>query len=61
MHVVARDGETFDQLLKRFKSGIEKEGTLREYRRKQHFKSEGELRREKTQAAARRRRRGKGG
>ncbi len=59
MHVMAHDGESFDQLLRRFKSGIEKAGILREYKRKQRFKSAGELWREKMQAAARRRRRGK--
>ncbi|MBV9355226.1 MAG: 30S ribosomal protein S21 [Chloroflexi bacterium] len=55
MHVEARAGEPFDQLLRRFKTGIEKAGILREYRRKQRFKSAGELRREKAKAAARRR------
>lgn len=55
MHVESREGETFDQLLKRFKTSIEKAGLLREYKRKQRFKSEGELRREKAKAAARRR------
>ncbi len=56
MHVEPRDGESFDQLLRRFKSGIEKAGILREYKRKQRFKSAGEQRREKAKAAARRRR-----
>lgn len=60
MHVTARDDETFDQLLRRFKSGIEKAGVLREYKRKQRFKSAGELRREKAKAAARRRAKGRG-
>ncbi len=60
MHVIARDDETFDQLLRRFKSGIEKAGILREYKRKQTFKSAGELRREKAKAAARRRSKGRG-
>ena len=55
MHVEAREGEPFDQLLRRFKTGIEKAGILREYKRKQRFKSAGELRREKAKAAARRR------
>ncbi len=55
MHVEPREGETFDQLLRRFKTGMDKSGVLREYRRKQRFKSEGELRREKAKAAARRR------
>ena len=59
MHVVAREDETFDQLLRRFKSGIEKAGILREFKRKQRFKSAGEQRREKMEAAARRRRKTK--
>ena len=42
----------FDQLLRRFKTGIDKAGILREYKRKQRFKSAGELRREKAKAAA---------
>jgi small subunit ribosomal protein S21 len=59
MYVTAHEGETFDQLLRRFKSAIEKAGVLREYKRKQRFRSEGQLRREKMEAAARRRRRGR--
>ena len=55
MHVVPREDETFDQLLRRFKNGVDKAGILREYKRKQRFKSAGELRREKAKAAARRR------
>lgn len=60
MHVTARTDETFDQLLRRFKTGMEKAGILREYKRKQRFKSAGELRREKAKAAARRRAKGRG-
>jgi ribosomal protein S21 len=55
MHVEPREGESFDQLLRRFKTGIEKAGILREYKRKRSFKSKGELEREKAKAAARRR------
>ncbi len=61
MHVQAREDETFDQLLRRFKTGIEKAGILREYKRKQRFKSAGELRREKAKAAERRRAKGRRG
>ncbi len=61
MHVQVRDDESFDQLLRRFKTGVEKAGILREYKRKQRFKSAGELRREKEKAAARRRRKGSRG
>jgi ribosomal protein S21 len=55
MHVEPREGESFDQLLRRFKTGIEKSGILREYKRKRYFKTNGELQREKAKAAARRR------
>ena len=55
MHVEPREGETFDQLLRRFKTSMDKSGILREYRRKRYFKSTGELQREKAKAAARRR------
>jgi small subunit ribosomal protein S21 len=55
MHVEPRDGESFDQLLRRFKTSIDKSGILREYRRKRYFKTNGELAREKAKAAARRR------
>ena len=58
MEVRARDGETFDQLLRRFKLGVERSGLLREYKRKQRFKPKSEVRRDKARAAARRRRRG---
>jgi ribosomal protein S21 len=56
MEVEPREGEPFEQLLRRFKAGMAKAGILREYKRKQTFKSAGELRREKAKAAARRRR-----
>ncbi len=55
MHVELHDGESFDQLLRRFKNGMDKSGILREYKRKRYFKSNGELEREKAKAAARRR------
>jgi ribosomal protein S21 len=55
MHVELHQGESFDQLLRRFKNGMDKSGILREYKRKRYFKSNGELQREKAKAAARRR------
>jgi ribosomal protein S21 len=55
MHVELHQGESFDQLLRRFKNGMDKSGILREYKRKRFFKSNGELQREKAKAAARRR------
>jgi ribosomal protein S21 len=54
MEVKRREDETFDQLLRRFKTGMEKAGILREYKRKRRFKSAGEVQREKARAAARR-------
>jgi ribosomal protein S21 len=55
MHVEPRDGETFDQLLHRLKTSRDKAGILREDTRKQRFRSNGELQREKAKAATRRR------
>ena len=55
MHVEPREGESFDQLLRRFKMSMDKSGILREFKRKRYFKSNAELQREKAKAAARRR------
>src|SRR4030088_3578690 len=55
MHVEPREGESFDQFLRRFKTSMDKSGILREYKRKRYFKSNGELQREKAKEAARRR------
>ena len=55
MHVEPRDGESFDQMLRRFKTSIDKSGILREYKRKRYFKTNSELQRDKAKAAARRR------
>ena len=59
MQVTVREDETIDQLVRRFKTGVEKAGILREYKRKRFFKSNGELAREKAKAAARRRAKGR--
>ncbi len=55
MHVEPRDGESFDQMLRRFKTSMDKSGILREYKRRRYFKTNGELQRDKAKAAARRR------
>jgi len=55
MHVEPREGESFDQMLRRFKMSIDNSGILREHKRKRHFKTNSELEREKAKAAARRR------
>ena len=57
MHVSAREGESFEELFRRFKRGMEASGILREYRRKQRFKPAHEVRRDKIRAAARKLRR----
>ena len=57
MHVSAREGETFEELFRRFKRGVEAAGILRDYRRKQRFKPAHEERRDKIRAAARKLRR----
>ena len=55
MHVEPREGESFDQFLRRFKTSMDKSGILREYKRRRYFKTNGELQRDKAKAAARRR------
>ena len=57
MFVTARPGEPFEELYRRFKRGMEASGILREYRRKQRFTPNHELRREKIRSAARKKRR----
>jgi ribosomal protein S21 len=42
-------------MLRRFKTGMDKSGILREFKRKRYFKTNSELQREKAKAAARRR------
>ena len=53
MYVTAREGESFEELYRRFKRGIEASGLLREYRQKQRFKPTHEVRRDKIRAAQR--------
>ena len=57
MFVQAREGESFEELYRRFKRSIEASGILREYRRKQRFIPAHEERRDKIRAAARKVRR----
>jgi ribosomal protein S21 len=52
---IARPGETFEELYRRFKRDIETSGILREVKRRQHFIPEHERRRAKVQSALRRR------
>jgi ribosomal protein S21 len=60
MYVTAREGESFEELYRRFKRGIEASGLLREYRQKQRFTPAHEERRDKIRAAARKLRRARG-
>ena len=55
MFVSARPGEPFEELYRRFKRGMEASGILREYRRKQRFVPNHELRRQKIAKANRNR------
>ena len=57
MRVELRDGEGFDQLLRRFTKGIERSGVIREHRRGLRFISVQEENRAKRRKAERRRRR----
>jgi small subunit ribosomal protein S21 len=54
LQVTPRDGESFESLLRRFKTGVEKEGVLREFRRRQRFVSKSQEERAKAKKAARR-------
>ena len=57
MYVTLREGEPFEELYRRFKRGMEASGIIREYRRKQRFEPNHELRRQKIAKAARNKRR----
>ena len=55
MQVRLRDGENFESLLKRFRSGVAKQGILSEVKRRQAFMSRGERQRLKARKAERKR------
>lgn len=57
MQVNARDNETFEDLLARFKRGVMRSGVLRDLKRRRFFVSPGEERRMKAQEAVRKLRR----
>ena len=52
--VTLRDGETFDQLARRFRKAVDLSGLLADHRRQQHFTPNHELRREKLRRARQR-------
>ena len=56
-HVVRRDGESFDGLLRRFRKDVIRSRVLSEVRRRRWFVSKGEQRRIAQRKAARRHRR----
>ena len=60
MFVNVHEGESFEELYRRFKRGLEASGIFREYRRKQRFKPAHEVRRDRIRAAARKLRRARG-
>lgn len=53
MQVRMREGESFDSLLRRFKSAVEQGGIIREYKQHQAFMSRGERERVKARRAQR--------
>jgi len=57
MEVISHEGESFEQLLRRFKTGVERSGILRDLKRKRFFRPKSVVRREKERMAARRRNR----
>ena len=56
MKVERRDGETVEQLLRRFNKGVVAERITKTYREKMHFVSKSEQRKEKRRRAERNRR-----
>jgi small subunit ribosomal protein S21 len=56
MKVERRDGETVEQLLRRFNKGVVAERITKTYREKMHFISKSEQRKEKRRRAERNRR-----
>ena len=51
MQVTRRDGESFEQLWRRFKQSVERGGILRDAKRKRYHLSKGQARRLKAQRA----------
>jgi ribosomal protein S21 len=60
VYVIAREYETFEEMFRRFKQGMERSGILREFRRKQRFIPAHEQRLQKLRAAKRRARKARG-
>ena len=56
MHVIRREGESVEQLLRRFNKGVVAERITKTYREKMYFVSKGEQRKEKRRRAERNRR-----
>lgn len=54
MQVVLREGENFESLLRRFKSAVEHNGIIKDYKRHQAFMSRAERARAKAKRAERR-------
>ena len=55
MQVVLRQGESFESLLKRFRSEVARQGIISEFKRHQSFVSKSEKLRAKAQRAERKR------
>ena len=55
MHVALRPGESFEQLLKRFRAGVARDGIISEYKRHTAFMSRSQKVRQKMLRAQRKR------
>jgi len=55
MQITPRAGETFESMLRRFKTAVEREGIITDYKRHQSFMSKGEKARAKIKRAERKR------
>lgn len=54
--VIVRKNEPVEKAIKRFKRKVEKEGVMKDLRKKKHYKKPSVRKKEKTKAAAKRRR-----
>lgn len=52
-HVIRKENESVDEMIRRFNKQVMNDGTLRELRDREYYKSKGQKRREKEQKAER--------
>jgi small subunit ribosomal protein S21 len=56
VRIIVRDNEHIDKAMRRFKRKVEKEGIMRDIKKKKHYLKPSEAKKEKRKLAAKRRR-----